>query len=61
MVLRNIMVNLNLKFILLCFQWVNGLVSFNNLLQIVNSTVNYVIYFCHCYKTNGEMISMEDN
>jgi hypothetical protein len=41
-----------------CFflQWVNALVSFNNLLQVINSAVNYVIYFCHCYKTNGKQL-----
>ena len=38
------------------FQWVDALVSVNNLLQIINSTINYVIYYFHCHNTPGNLI-----
>lgn len=31
-------------------EWFAILISFNNLLQIINCTVNYIIYFGHCWK-----------
>ena len=35
---------------LVLFQWFAILISVNNLLQIINCTVNYIIYFGHCWK-----------
>ena len=32
------------------FQWFAIIISVNSLLQIINCTVNYIIYFGHCWK-----------
>ena len=32
------------------FQWFAIMISVNGLLQITNCTVNYIIYFGHCWK-----------
>ena len=34
-------------------QWLSYIISMNNLLQTINSTINCVIYFAHCEKIKG--------
>ena len=36
--------------VIFVFQWFAIIISVNSLLQIINCTVNYIIYFGHCWK-----------
>jgi len=41
-------------------EWSAIIISFTNLLQIINCTVNYLIYFGHCWKRSDESSNRDD-